>query len=470
MTMFDLCMDPASIKSVADSLKSSGVCLYEGITYEINGPILTWIARHRDCELKYQCRTMCEIIDGYYKAEYFLDTRKTFTINDTQEYTFTSWSPGESNTTQEEPWSQTNYVSQQSVLEALRRLKKRAGNIGQGRTLKTQRLFQNDMLENNYTLRGKRMSNTMSKNEISENFWIYEQIKKEYKRVQKPKEEGTKPSDGPTAAPVAPKNGSKNPKKSKGSKSQNARVGRPPKIQHASLPEMLLEDPKAQKQKAPVEKNPGVKRGKKVQGPPGPQGPPLAEKAQIATSQQALLLPEDPSYQNKRRKRLGDQIGFPSTLEIAQMAQCSPAKPPRLELKPPNLLVSLPLEVLQERGNGDHPTRVMEPQYSRESQTYQNSKVASILPLFPGSIGHGSGESTTPTSTKALDVESTIDSIIDDEDHKYSLSDHLNDHLSDFKDPKLLDEMSIGTNAPSGPLIEMQKRDEVKEIDNGLIK
>ncbi|GIX63243.1 dNA mismatch repair protein, putative [Babesia caballi] len=63
-------------RCVAAILASSRGAFPENISYEMNGDVLTWIARGYQSELKIECKNALEVIDGFYHAEYFLDTSK----------------------------------------------------------------------------------------------------------------------------------------------------------------------------------------------------------------------------------------------------------------------------------------------------------------------------------------------------------------------------------------------------------
>ncbi|ORM41733.1 uncharacterized protein BXIN_2760 [Babesia sp. Xinjiang] len=64
------------IQCIAGALTNSRGAFPENISYEINGDILTWIARGYECEFKIDCTNALEVVDGFYRAEYFLDTSK----------------------------------------------------------------------------------------------------------------------------------------------------------------------------------------------------------------------------------------------------------------------------------------------------------------------------------------------------------------------------------------------------------
>ncbi|UKK02000.1 hypothetical protein MACK_001354 [Theileria orientalis] len=71
-------LEECQMRSVADSLKPTGSRFDNEISYEINGCILTWIANDEAGEYRFDCSNIIEIIDGYYKAEFYLDTKRIF--------------------------------------------------------------------------------------------------------------------------------------------------------------------------------------------------------------------------------------------------------------------------------------------------------------------------------------------------------------------------------------------------------
>ncbi|XP_952204.1 uncharacterized protein TA13595 [Theileria annulata] len=82
-------LESNQMRCVADSLKPTGSRLENEISYEINGIyidhscMLTWIANYCGSEYRFDCSNIIEIIDGYYKAEFYLDTKKLLDAPDT---------------------------------------------------------------------------------------------------------------------------------------------------------------------------------------------------------------------------------------------------------------------------------------------------------------------------------------------------------------------------------------------------
>lgn len=108
-------LESNQMRYVADSLKPVGSRLENEISYEINGIspdhpnypknffqtlllllfyffsnlnlsilgcMLTWIANYCGSEFRFDCSNIIEIIDGYYKAEFYLDTKKLLDTTD----------------------------------------------------------------------------------------------------------------------------------------------------------------------------------------------------------------------------------------------------------------------------------------------------------------------------------------------------------------------------------------------------
>ncbi|EAN32796.1 hypothetical protein TpMuguga_02g00513 [Theileria parva strain Muguga] len=75
-------LESNQMRYVADSLKPVGSRLENEISYEINGCMLTWIANYCGSEFRFDCSNIIEIIDGYYKAEFYLDTKKLLDTTD----------------------------------------------------------------------------------------------------------------------------------------------------------------------------------------------------------------------------------------------------------------------------------------------------------------------------------------------------------------------------------------------------
>nr|BAN64264.1 hypothetical protein [Babesia bovis] len=62
--------------SIANSLTQSRGTFPENISYKIEGNALTWIARGHQNNFTIQCTNALEIVDGFFRAEYFLDTSR----------------------------------------------------------------------------------------------------------------------------------------------------------------------------------------------------------------------------------------------------------------------------------------------------------------------------------------------------------------------------------------------------------
>ncbi|AFZ79420.1 hypothetical protein BEWA_022680 [Theileria equi strain WA] len=95
-------VDSTQMRSIADAMKPDGSKFDSDITYEIDGTVLTWIVNHSDKQVRFECANLLEIIDGYYKAEFFLETKRVFEVpsyftnfGDATDVTFTSYLDGE---------------------------------------------------------------------------------------------------------------------------------------------------------------------------------------------------------------------------------------------------------------------------------------------------------------------------------------------------------------------------------------
>ncbi|GBE60684.1 dNA mismatch repair protein, putative [Babesia ovata] len=105
------------IQCIAGALTNTRGAFPENVTYEINGGVLTWIARGYQSELKIKCKNALEVVDGFYYAEYFLDTSKILDEHGEFQASLTV----ESREPEYEPRAM---VSQQTIVETVMRMKR----------------------------------------------------------------------------------------------------------------------------------------------------------------------------------------------------------------------------------------------------------------------------------------------------------------------------------------------------------
>ncbi|CDR94157.1 hypothetical protein, conserved [Babesia bigemina] len=105
------------IRCIAGALSNSRGAFPENLTYEINGGVLIWIARGYQSELKVRCKNALEVVDGFYYAEYFLDTSKILDEHGEFQASLTV----EASEPEYEPKAM---VSQQTIVETVMRMKR----------------------------------------------------------------------------------------------------------------------------------------------------------------------------------------------------------------------------------------------------------------------------------------------------------------------------------------------------------
>ncbi|KAK1443669.1 hypothetical protein BgAZ_205450 [Babesia gibsoni] len=105
------------ITHIAGALATSRNAFPDDIAYEVNGDMLTWIVRGYDSEYRIECHNASEVVDGFYRAEYFLDTSKLLDP-------YTEFHAGIRYVEREKEREPNVIVSQVSVREALRMLRR----------------------------------------------------------------------------------------------------------------------------------------------------------------------------------------------------------------------------------------------------------------------------------------------------------------------------------------------------------
>ncbi|GFE54851.1 hypothetical protein BaOVIS_022550 [Babesia ovis] len=106
------------IASIANALTNTRGAFPENISYEIKGDVLTWIARGYKCEFKIDCKNALEVVDGFYRAEYFLDTSRILDDHGELQTMVTMEE-------REPEYKPKKMVSQNTIVKTVRRMKRK---------------------------------------------------------------------------------------------------------------------------------------------------------------------------------------------------------------------------------------------------------------------------------------------------------------------------------------------------------